>query len=129
MIFDEIITGFRYALGGAQDYFKVIPDLACFGKAMANGFALAAVVGNRDLMMTFDEVFFSGTFGGEATSLAACKATIEEMQTNDVIEHNWRIGQRIMRWTSRIDNSQRPNGCYPYARISGTFGYDFSWLR
>jgi glutamate-1-semialdehyde aminotransferase len=95
LIFDEIITGFRYALGGAQDYFKVTPDLACFGKAMANGFALAAVVGDRDLMMTFDEVFFSGTFGGEATSLAACKATIEEMQAHAAIQHNWRVGQEL----------------------------------
>ena len=95
LIFDEIITGFRYALGGAQDYFKVIPDLACFGKAMANGFALSAVVGSRDLMMAFDEVFFSGTFGGETTSLAACKATIEEMQARGAIEHNWRIGREL----------------------------------
>jgi glutamate-1-semialdehyde aminotransferase len=95
LIFDEIITGFRYHLGGAQAYFGVTPDLACFGKAMANGYPLAAVVGRRDLMMIFDEIFFSGTFGGDAVSLAACRATIEEMQERDVIAHNWRVGQQL----------------------------------
>jgi glutamate-1-semialdehyde aminotransferase len=95
LIFDEIITGFRYDLGGAQAYFGVRPDLACFGKAMANGFPLAAVVGQRDVMMIFDEIFFSGTFGGDAISLAACRATIEEMQARDVIAHNWSVGQQL----------------------------------
>src|SRR6516164_1362670 len=75
LVFDEIVTGFRLHLGGAQAHFGVKPDIACFGKAMANGFPLAAVVGDRDIMLTFDEVFFSGTFGGDASSLAACKAT------------------------------------------------------
>jgi glutamate-1-semialdehyde aminotransferase len=95
LIFDEIITGFRYHLGGAQAYFGVTPDLACFGKAMANGYPLAAVVGRRDIMMIFDEIFFSGTFAGDAVALAACRATIEEMQASDVIAHNWRVGQPL----------------------------------
>jgi glutamate-1-semialdehyde 2,1-aminomutase/spore coat polysaccharide biosynthesis protein SpsF len=95
LIFDEIVTGFRLHMGGAQAHFGVTPDLACFGKAMANGYPLAAVVGRRDVMMEFDEVFFSGTFGGDAISLAACKATIEEMQRHAVIAHNWRIGQQL----------------------------------
>jgi glutamate-1-semialdehyde aminotransferase len=92
LIFDEIITGFRLHMGGAQAHFGVTPDLACFGKAMANGYPLAAVVGNRDLMMVFDEIFFSGTFGGDTVALAACQATIEEMLEKDVIAHNWRTG-------------------------------------
>ena len=95
LIFDEIITGFRLSMGGAQAHFGVTPDLACFGKAMANGYPLAAVVGSRDLMMVFDEIFFSGTFGGDAVALAACKATIAEMQDRDVIAHNWRIGSSL----------------------------------
>ena len=74
LIFDEVITGFRLALGGAQEYFGVTPDLACFGKAMANGYPIAAVVGKREVMELFDEVFFSFTFGGEALSLAATAA-------------------------------------------------------
>ena len=73
LIFDEVVTGFRYAGGGAQEYFGVKPDLACFGKAMANGFPLSAIVGRAEVMRLFEEVFFSGTHGGEALSLAACE--------------------------------------------------------
>lgn len=95
VIFDEVITGFRLALGGAQEYFGVTPDLACFGKGMANGFPLSAIVGRREIMQLFDEVFFSFTFGGEAASLAAAAATIREMQSRNVIAHLWQQGQRL----------------------------------
>ena len=64
LIFDEVVTGFRIALGGAQEYFGVAPDLTCLGKAMANGYPLSAVVGRREIMELFDEIFFSFTFGG-----------------------------------------------------------------
>jgi glutamate-1-semialdehyde 2,1-aminomutase/spore coat polysaccharide biosynthesis protein SpsF len=95
LIFDEIITGFRLALGGAQEYYGVTPDLACFGKAMGNGYPIAAVVGRREIMELFDEVFFSFTFGGEALSLAAACATITEMREKDVITHLWEQGQKL----------------------------------
>jgi glutamate-1-semialdehyde aminotransferase len=102
LIFDEIITGFRLHLGGAQALFGVTPDLACFGKAMANGYPLAAVVGRRDLMMVFDEIFFSGTFGGDVIALAACLATVEEIKSKDVISHNWRIGENLREGLARL---------------------------
>ena len=95
LIFDEIVTGFRLHMGGAQSLFGVTPDLACFGKAMANGFPLAAIVGRRDVMRLMETIFFSFTFGGDAASLAACKATIGEMHRHDVIAHLTRIGQRL----------------------------------
>lgn len=95
LIFDEIITGFRLALGGAQQYFGVVPDLACFGKAMANGYPIAAVVGRREIMELFDEVFFSFTFGGEVLCLAACVATIKEMQETNVIGLLWAQGRKL----------------------------------
>ena len=85
LIFDEIVTGFRLEIGGAQARYGVIPDLSCYGKAMANGMPLSAVVGRRDIMEIFDDIFFSGTFGGETLSLAACKATITEMESCDAI--------------------------------------------
>ena len=94
-IFDEIITGFRLALGGAQEHYGMIPDLACFGKAMGNGFPISAVVGRREIMELFDEIFFSFTFGGEAVSLAASMATIREMQEKDVIAQLWSRGQKL----------------------------------
>ena len=95
LIFDEVITGFRLALGGAQDYFGVTPDLACFGKGMANGFPLSAVVGRREIMRLFEEVFFSSTFGGETLSLAAAAATIAELRKGRALPHLWAQGRRL----------------------------------
>ncbi len=77
LIFDEIITGFRLAPGGAQEYFGVTPDLAAFGKGIANGYPLAAVVGRSDIMEQIaTTTFISSTFGGDAVSLAAASATL-----------------------------------------------------
>jgi len=83
LIFDEVITGFRFDLGGAQKLWGVTPDLATFGKAMANGMPLSAVVGKKSIMKRFappDNVFFSGTFFGETLSLAAAIATIKKLE-------------------------------------------------
>ena len=78
LIYDETITGFRFASGGAQEFFDVIPDLSTFGKGLANGFPLSAVVGKRQIMKEMEEIFFSGTFGGELLSLAAAKVVLEK---------------------------------------------------
>jgi glutamate-1-semialdehyde aminotransferase/spore coat polysaccharide biosynthesis protein SpsF (cytidylyltransferase family) len=96
LIFDEVITGFRLARGGAQEYYGVVPDLACFGKAMANGYPLSAVVGPREIMKVFEQTFFSFTFGGEALSLAAAKATLKEIAENKVIAHLWEQGRQLI---------------------------------
>ncbi len=84
LIFDCMVTGFRWANGGAQEYFGITPDLACFGKAMANGFPLACLCGKAELMQHADVV--SGTFGGEALSLAACNAVLDIYQSEPIIE-------------------------------------------
>ena len=85
LIFDEVITGFRVHKGGAQTFFNVTPDLSCFGKAMANGMPLAALVGRKDYMEQLDDIFFSLTFAGETLSLAAANATIDFYNEVDVI--------------------------------------------
>jgi glutamate-1-semialdehyde 2,1-aminomutase len=85
LIFDETITGFRFSNGGAQEFFGVTPDLSTFGKGMANGFPLSAVVGSRKIMMEMEEIFFSGTFGGELLSLAAAKETILQFRHNEIV--------------------------------------------
>ena len=88
LIFDEMWTGFRLAIGGAQEYFGVIPDLACYSKAIANGMPISVLTGRKDIMKLLDkEVFFYTTFGGEALSLAAAKATINELKEKDVPEN------------------------------------------
>lgn len=83
-ILDEIITGFRFHIGGAQTIFGLEPDLATFGKSMANGFPISAVVGKAKYMLEMEEIFFSSTFGGEAVSLAASLATIRKMEQQPV---------------------------------------------
>jgi glutamate-1-semialdehyde 2,1-aminomutase len=83
LVFDEIITGFRIDLGGAQRVFGVTPDLATFGKSMGNGLPISAVVGRREFMRYMEDIFFSGTFGGETLSLAASLATIAKLERND----------------------------------------------
>lgn len=102
LIFDEIITGFRMAMGGAQEHYGVMPDLACFGKAMANGFPISAVVGKADLMQIFDEIFFSFTFGGETASLAAAAATIKALRQRNGIEHIHGIGNRLIQGFKKV---------------------------
>ncbi len=82
-------------MGGAQERFGVLPDLATLGKGMANGLPLAAVVGRVDLMRKFEEVFVSSTFGGEALSLAAAKATIAKLRERNVVEQLWRQGAAL----------------------------------
>lgn len=94
-IFDEIITGFRWTLGGAQEYFGVIPDLACFGKSMANGMPVACVVGKKEIMKECEDVFLSSTYGGECLSLAASYATINFMKNNNVIPYLWKMGGKL----------------------------------
>jgi len=95
LIFDEVIAGFRFALGGAQELFGVTPDLAAFGKGMGNGMPISAVVGRSDVMQEMEEVFYSGTFGGEALSLAAAIATIDKLEREDVIPSLWSYGQAL----------------------------------
>ena len=84
LVFDETITGFRYANGGAQERFGVIPDLATFGKGIANGYPLSVVAGRGDIMRLMEEIFFSFTFGGETLSLAAASATLDKLKREPV---------------------------------------------
>jgi glutamate-1-semialdehyde-2,1-aminomutase len=96
LIFDEIVTGFRLARGGAQEYFGVIPDLACFAKGIANGMPLAAVVGKREVMQIMERLIISTTYGGEALSLAAARACLRIYRHPDVFKHVWTMGERLM---------------------------------
>jgi adenosylmethionine-8-amino-7-oxononanoate aminotransferase len=94
-IADEVITGFRYALGGAQELFNITPDFSCFGKGLGNGMPISAVVGKKEIMNEMEEVFFSGTFGGETLSLAAAIAVIDKMKKDQVIQSLWEKGSYL----------------------------------
>jgi glutamate-1-semialdehyde aminotransferase len=96
LIFDEMWTGFRFALGGAQQRFGVEADLMCYSKAIANGMPLAVLAGRADVMRLCErDVFFFTTFGGEALSLAAAKATIRELAARQVPDVLARQGRQI----------------------------------
>jgi glutamate-1-semialdehyde 2,1-aminomutase len=100
LIFDEVITGFRHHLGGYQAIAGVTPDLTTLGKAIANGFPIAAVCGKAEHMDRFNttrdgDVHFGGTFNGNAVSVEAALATIEYLETHDVHAHVYRLGERM----------------------------------
>ncbi|ELR70588.1 Glutamate-1-semialdehyde aminotransferase [Fulvivirga imtechensis AK7] len=102
LVFDETITGFRYANGGAQEFFGVTPDLACFGKGLANGYPVSALAGRADIMKLMEEVFFSFTFGGELLSLAAANAALDKLLSHDVIGHLNSVGKQIIEGVSAL---------------------------
>jgi glutamate-1-semialdehyde aminotransferase len=103
LIFDEMWTGFRVALGGAQEYFGIKADLACYSKAVANGMPISILAGRSDVMSLLEkDVFFFTTFGGEALSLAAAKATITELRDKQVPEHLARQGRKLKEGYNRI---------------------------
>lgn len=96
LIFDEMWTGFRVAVGGAQEYFGVKADLACFSKAVANGMPISILTGKKEIMQLLEkDVFFFTTFGGEALSLAAVKATVTEIIEKNVPEYLAKQGRKL----------------------------------
>jgi glutamate-1-semialdehyde 2,1-aminomutase len=99
LIFDEVITGFRLSAGGAQSLFNVTPDLAIFGKAIANGFPVAALAGRAQLMKRFVSggVMHGGTYNGHPVNMAATVATLKELAKGEVYASIARRGERLMR--------------------------------
>ncbi len=95
LVFDEVVTGFRFAIGGAQEFFGVVPDIACVGKAMGNGMPVSAIVGSKEVMRMLDEIFFSFTFGGETISIASALSTIRYMIENNTIEYIRGQGKKL----------------------------------
>ncbi|MDB5958289.1 aminotransferase class III-fold pyridoxal phosphate-dependent enzyme [Ramlibacter sp.] len=122
LVFDETITGFRFANGGAQQLFGVTPDLATFGKGLANGFPVSAVAGRRDVMKLMEEVFFSFTFGGETLSLAAARATLRTLQTEPVVQTLAARGTQLMEGLSAIVRDARLDDVFA---VSGHPAWNF----
>ena len=132
LIFDEIITGFRWHLGGAQTLYDVTPDLATFGKAMANGFPLSALVGRTELMRNLEDVFFSGTLGGEAISLVAGLATIRKLEREQVVNRLWERGGALREAVAQGIKQNELSSvlsvagppCWPVLQVRGGEGAD-----
>ena len=107
LIFDEVITGFRHAIGGYQKIVGVTPDLTTMGKAIANGYPIAALAGKRSIMERFNtrtggDVFFAGTFNGATLTTAASLAVIEIMESEPVHDHLFRLGERMRQGLTEI---------------------------
>ena len=97
LIFDEIRTGFRVSMGGAQAYYGITPDMAVFGKAIANGYAIAAITGKAEIMKQGEsEVFISSTFFPNSLAFVAALKTIEMMERDRVLETVWEKGRYYM---------------------------------
>ena len=123
LIFDEIISGFRWSLGGAQSYFNVTPDLSTFGKAIANGFSVSALVGKREIMELGGlnhcrkKVFLlSSTNGAETHSLAAALATIRAIKTENTIDYIWQIGSILQ---SKFNDMAESLNMIDYIKMEG----------
>ena len=137
LVFDEMITGFRWDVPGAQTFYGVEPDLSCFGKGMGNGFSVAALVGRQEVMelggirhTDREKVFLlSSTHGGETHAIAAAIATIHEMREEPVIEHIWRIGAALKQGLNKaaqetgLEHNIRCEG-YPCSPIPSFIGDD-----
>jgi glutamate-1-semialdehyde 2,1-aminomutase len=107
LIFDEVITGFRHHLGGVQAIAGVLPDLTTLGKAIANGFPLAAIGGRREYLERFTttadgDVHFGGTYNGNAAAVEAGLATIEQLEDGRVHERVFALGERMRRGLTEI---------------------------
>ncbi len=116
LVFDETITGFRFSTGGAQELFGVTPDLSTFGKGLANGYPLSAVVGKKEIMIEMEEIFFSGTFGGELLSLAAAKVVLEMHKKHNVSSQLVSIGEKL---TTKVEEIIRDCHIENVLRLSG----------
>lgn len=123
LIFDEVVSGFRFDIGGAQKMTGVTPHLSAFGKAMANGFSVSALVGQREFMrlggITHEQerVFLlSTTHGGETHSLAASIACINEIRKQNAIAHFWNAGQMLM---DGVQAAAKEIGAEKYVTVSG----------
>jgi 3-aminobutanoyl-CoA transaminase len=98
LIYDEIRTGFRVSLGGAQKYYGVTPDLSVLGKAIANGYPISVVTGKKEIMMTAaDKLFISSTFFPNSEAFVAALKTIEILERDNVLEDIWEKGEFFMK--------------------------------
>jgi glutamate-1-semialdehyde 2,1-aminomutase len=123
LVFDEMITGFRWHNGGAQAFYDIVPDLSTFGKAMGNGFSISALVGKRAIMELGglyhdkERVFLlSTTHGAENHSLAAALETMRIYQQQPVVEHLYRQGDRLAKG---VNSAIAESGLQDYFQLAG----------
>lgn len=135
LIFDEVVSGFRYALGGASELYSVVPDLVAVGKGMANGYAISAIAGKKALLSLIEDgVFVSTTFGGDAISIAAALATISILEKPGFYERIWALGKMLRDGVDDLINKHKlgeilsVSGLPPHCGINFEGYGDLSYL-
>ena len=125
LIFDEVVSGFRYALGGASELYNVTPDMVAFGKGMGNGLPISAVAGKAEIMKLIEDgVFVSTTFGGEALSIAGALEVISILEQPGSYEHIWGLGCIMLDGLKNLikkydlDNVLTVSGLEPHCGVS-----------
>ncbi len=114
LVFDEIKTGFRLSLGGAQEYFNVIPDIAIFSKAISNGYPLSFIAGKKEIFEQAEKLWVNGTYHGSLPSIAAADTTLSILEKNSVLSSIWERGRELM---DGFNNLMEANGLN--ARLKG----------
>lgn len=125
LIFDEVVSGFRYALGGAAELYNVAPDMAAFGKGMANGMPISAISGKKEVMELIGSkgVFVSTTFGGECLSICAALATIKILEHTGTYQGIWLLGNMMVDGLKKLtkqyelENIITVSGLAPHAGV------------
>lgn len=125
-ILDETITGFRYANGGAQELFGIVPDLATFGKGVANGYPLSVLAGKAKYMNVVEDIFFSFTFGGELLSLAASYAVLNKLQKEPIINQIYKVGTLLVESLNKLIYEKKMQDIFS---VSGNPTWSFLIIR
>ncbi len=103
-ILDEVKTGGRVSRGGAQEYFRITPDLSVFSKGMANGYPFSVVLGKKKFMQINDELWYAGTNSGNLMGISAALATLRELRNKNVVPHIWNLGRKLMKGLDEMVN-------------------------
>ena len=126
LIFDEVVSGFRYALGGASEYYGIVPDMAAFGKGMGNGLPISAVAGKKEIMKQIEEgIFVSTTFGGEALSMAGSLAALDILEKPGTYEYIWNLGTILKEGLENLIDEYELNDVVLVSGLSPHCGVEF----
>lgn len=125
-VFDEVVSGFRYALGGASELYGVTPDLAAFGKGMANGYAISAVAGKKELLQQIEQgVFVSTTFGGDSVPMAAALATISILEQPGFYKRLTEVGRIMLEGNAKLIEKYSLGGIVSTSGLPAHSGLSF----
>jgi glutamate-1-semialdehyde 2,1-aminomutase len=111
LIFDEVITGFRTSLGGAQKFYDITPDLSIFAKAMASGYPISAIVGKKDWMnlIVDGKVIHAGTMNSSNSTVAAAIGTLEVLESGNIYDRIFKLGRQLMEGLREIGKQNNSN--------------------